>query len=145
MFEALDNTKYIAPTKDKWHQDDCQSDNEEPKLKNMMEDKFGRKKLDSSESDSDGDDEGDDGGDVGATAASAPGASDAGGDKGAEYESDDNHPEPRFKFYYDDCNVRQVRRIQTKESEKDVDCVPSDTEADQLKRKETTVRRKKKS
>ncbi|KAM0006800.1 hypothetical protein Hdeb2414_s0161g00818631 [Helianthus debilis subsp. tardiflorus] len=112
-----------------------------------MEEKFGHKKSDddSFESDNDEGDDGGDGGDVDATAASAPCASDAGGDERAESESDDNHPEPGFKLYYDDRNVRQIRWIQTEETEKDADYVPPDTEANRLKRKETSVRRKKKS
>ncbi|KAJ0539294.1 hypothetical protein HanHA300_Chr08g0284681 [Helianthus annuus] len=45
MFGALTNKDYVAPTNDKWRHDDSQSDDEEPKLKKMIEDKFSRKKL----------------------------------------------------------------------------------------------------
>ncbi|KAJ0553553.1 hypothetical protein HanRHA438_Chr08g0350761 [Helianthus annuus] len=151
MFGALDNIEYVAPANDKWRYDDSQSDDEEPTLKKMMEDKFGHK-SDLSDSDGDSDDEGGDGGDVGATAASAPGAtsasaagttgaSSAGGDAD-DSESDDNRPEPGYEFYLDELRVRKTRRIR---QEEDADYVPSDTEADQLKRKETALRRKKKS
>ncbi|KAM0055274.1 hypothetical protein Hdeb2414_s0006g00204211 [Helianthus debilis subsp. tardiflorus] len=148
MFEALYNKEYVAPVNDKWRHDDSQSDNEEPKLKKMMKDKFGHKKLDLSESDSDGDD----GGYVGTTAARAPGttsASAAGttGDSSARgntesLDFDDNQPEPGYEFYLDDRGVRQVRRIG---QEEDADYVPSDTEAELLKRKETVARRKRNS
>ncbi|KAJ0716360.1 hypothetical protein HanPI659440_Chr13g0511771 [Helianthus annuus] len=40
MFGALDNTEYVAPANDKWRHDDSQSDDEEPTLKKMMEDKW---------------------------------------------------------------------------------------------------------
>ncbi|KAJ0792330.1 hypothetical protein HanOQP8_Chr01g0016861 [Helianthus annuus] len=113
MFGASRNTQYVAPANDKWRHDDNQSDDEEPKLKTMMEDKFGRKNLDSSKSESDGDDEvdieGDDVGDAGATEASTPsaigasaagtaGSSSAGGDA-EDTESDDNQPKPGYEFY----------------------------------------------
>ncbi|MFS7926261.1 hypothetical protein Hanom_Chr04g00295031 [Helianthus anomalus] len=116
----------------------------------MMEDKFDRKKInifgDSTESDNDddGDDEGDDGGDTGAAGASATGttgASLAGGD-GEDSESDDNHPEPGYEFYLDKRGVRKVRKIRLGD---DDDYVPSDTEAEHLKRKQTAARRKKKA
>ncbi|MFS8021619.1 hypothetical protein Hanom_Chr16g01429551 [Helianthus anomalus] len=105
MFGALKNTQYVPPTNDKWRPDDSQSDDEEPKLKKMMEDKFGRKNLDSSESERDSED-GDDRGNAGATAASAPcdtgastsctaGTSSAGGDA-EDTKSDDNQPEPGY-------------------------------------------------
>ncbi|KAJ0725457.1 hypothetical protein HanPI659440_Chr12g0458921 [Helianthus annuus] len=144
MFGALYNTEYVAPANDKWRHDDSQSDDEEPKLKKMMEDKFGHKKLDSSESNSDGNDEGGDGGDAGATGTSATGttgASSAGGDTD-DSESDDNQPEPGYEFYIDDRGERKVRKIR---QEEDADYVPSDTEAEHLKRKETATRRKRKS
>ncbi|KAJ0671200.1 hypothetical protein HanOQP8_Chr13g0482971 [Helianthus annuus] len=54
LFGALDKTDYIAPEEDKWRHSDSQSDDEEPELKKKMEEKFGRKDLDSSDSDSDG-------------------------------------------------------------------------------------------
>ncbi|KAJ0575730.1 hypothetical protein HanIR_Chr05g0216161 [Helianthus annuus] len=61
MFGALADKAYVAPANDKWRHDDSQSDDEEPKLKKMMDDKFGRKKIkifsDSTESDSDDDDD----------------------------------------------------------------------------------------
>ncbi|KAJ0604145.1 hypothetical protein HanHA300_Chr02g0046331 [Helianthus annuus] len=141
MFGALANTEYVAPANNKWRHDDSQSDDEEPKLKRMMEDKFGSKKLDSSESDSDGDDESGDGGDAGATAASTPGASSARGDE-ENSDSDDNEPEPGYEFYLDDRGVRKMRRIR---QEEDADYVPSDTEAERLKKKEADARRKRKS
>ncbi|MFS7936532.1 hypothetical protein Hanom_Chr05g00416681 [Helianthus anomalus] len=82
MFDALGNKNYVAPANDKWRHDDSQSDDEEPKLKKMIEDKFGRKRLKifgdtNNESDNgDDDDQGGDGGDggnVGASGACAPG------------------------------------------------------------------------
>ncbi|MFS7926176.1 hypothetical protein Hanom_Chr04g00293901 [Helianthus anomalus] len=63
QFGALDKTNYIAPDDDKWRHNDRQSDNEEPKLKKKIGEKFGRKDSDSSDSDGDGDDEAGDGGD----------------------------------------------------------------------------------
>ncbi|KAF5806091.1 hypothetical protein HanRHA438_Chr05g0226421 [Helianthus annuus] len=144
MFSALANTQYVAPADDIWLHDDSQSDDEEPKFKKMTEDKFGHKNLDSSESNSDGNDEGGDGGDAGATGASAAGTtgtSSAGGDAD-DSESDDNQPEPGYEFYIDNRGERKVRKIR---QEEDVDYVPSDTEAERLKRKETTARRKRKS
>ncbi|MFS8023041.1 hypothetical protein Hanom_Chr16g01446761 [Helianthus anomalus] len=109
MFGSLANTQYVAHANDKWRHEDSQSDDEEPKLKKMMEDKFGHKKLDSSESNSDSN--GGDGGDAGATSASAAGTT----------------------------GVRKIRQ------EDDDDYVPSDTEAERLRRKETVARRKRKS
>ncbi|KAJ0800287.1 hypothetical protein HanPI659440_Chr03g0101251 [Helianthus annuus] len=114
----------------------------------MMEDKFGRKKInifgDSTEthSDDDGDDEGGDGGDTGASAAGTAGASSAGGDE-EDTESDDNQPEPGYEFYLDECDVKKVRNI--RQEDDDTDYVPSDTEAERLKRKQTVTRRKKKA
>ncbi|MFS8009248.1 hypothetical protein Hanom_Chr14g01282451 [Helianthus anomalus] len=151
MFGALMNTQYVPPANNKWRHDDSQSGDEEPKLKKMMEDKFGRKNLDSSESESDGDD-GDDRGDAGATTASAPGATgasaagtvgatSAGGDA-EDTESNDNQPEAGYEFYLDERGVRKVRRIR---QEEDAVYVPSDTEAECLKRKQTAGRRKKKA
>ncbi|KAJ0454819.1 hypothetical protein HanPSC8_Chr00c358g0807971 [Helianthus annuus] len=165
LFGVLDKTDYVAPENDKWHHNDSQSDDEEPKLKTMMEEKFGRKKINifgnftESDSDDDGDDEGGDGGDAsaagasaagasaagasaaGASAAGTAGASSAGGDK-EDAESDDNQPEPGYEFYLDERGVRKVRKIR---QEDDVDYVPSDTEAKPLKRKQTVARRKKKA
>ncbi|MFS7926555.1 hypothetical protein Hanom_Chr04g00298391 [Helianthus anomalus] len=152
LIGALDKTDYITPENDKWPHNDSQSNDEEPKLKKMMEDKFGRKDLDSSDSDDDGDDEGDDGGDAGAPAASASGAAGASaggtagdtsaGDDEEDTESDDNVPEPGYEFYLDERGVRMVRKIR---QEDDADYVLSDTEAERLKRKQTTARRKKKA
>ncbi|KAF5813195.1 hypothetical protein HanRHA438_Chr03g0106481 [Helianthus annuus] len=148
LFGALDKTYYIAPVDDKWCHNDSQSDDKEPKLKKMMEDKFGRKKInifgDSTEthSDDDGDDEGGDGGDTGASAAGTAGASSAGGDE-EDTESDDNQPEPGYEFYLDECDVKKVRNI--RQEDDDADYVPSDTEAERLKRKQTITRRKKKA
>ncbi|XP_021990888.1 transcription initiation factor IIF subunit alpha-like [Helianthus annuus] len=146
MISALNKKDYIAPANDKWRHDDSQSDDEEPKLKKMMEDKFGRKKIkifsNSSEGDDDdGNDEGGDGGDVGASAAGAHGTISAGGDE-EDSDSDDNEPEPGYEFYLDERGVKKVRRIR---QEEDADYVPSDTEAERLKKKQTVVRRKKKS
>ncbi|KAM0042847.1 hypothetical protein Hdeb2414_s0010g00334581 [Helianthus debilis subsp. tardiflorus] len=151
LIGALDKTDYVAPENDKWRHNDSQSDDEELKLKKMMEEKFGHKKInifsDSTESDSDddgdGDDEGGDSGDVGAAGASAAGvagASLAGCDE-EDTESDDNQPEPGYEFYLDERGVRKVRKIR---QEDDDEYVPSDTEADRLKRKQTAARRKKK-
>ncbi|KAF5804909.1 hypothetical protein HanRHA438_Chr05g0212641 [Helianthus annuus] len=144
MFGALANTEYVAPTNDEWRHDNSQSDDEEPKLKKMMEDKFGRKNLDSSESNSDGDDESGDGGDtgaIGASAASTPGASSARGDE-ENSDSDDNEPEPGYEFYLDERGVRKTHQIR---QEDDADYVPSDTETEYLKKKEVVARRKRTS
>ncbi|MFS7947878.1 hypothetical protein Hanom_Chr06g00553341 [Helianthus anomalus] len=114
---ALGKTDYIAPEDDKWRHNDSQSDDEEPKLKKMMEEKFGRKDSDSYDSDDDGDDEGGDGGDAGAVGASTTGASAAGtagaslaGDDEEDTESDDNPPEPRYEFYLDERGVKNARK-----------------------------------
>ncbi|MFS7988562.1 hypothetical protein Hanom_Chr11g01036311 [Helianthus anomalus] len=101
---------------------------------------------------SDGDDKGDDRGDAGVTAASVlsvagasaagtAGASSAGNDK-EDTESDNNQPEPGYEFYLDECGVRKVRKIR---QEDDADYVPSDTEAERLKRKQIAAHRKKKA
>ncbi|MFS7917897.1 hypothetical protein Hanom_Chr03g00194591 [Helianthus anomalus] len=143
MFGALDNTEYVTPANDKWRHDDIQSDDEEPKLKKMMEDKFGRKKLDPSESDSDSDDESGDGGDtgaIGASAASTPGASSARGDE-ENSDSENNELEPGYEFYLDGHGVRKVRNVR---QEEDADYVPSDTEAKRVKKKEVAAQRKRK-
>ncbi|MFS7930500.1 hypothetical protein Hanom_Chr04g00345041 [Helianthus anomalus] len=144
MFGALGDTNYVAPANDKWRHDESQSDDEEPRLKKMMEDKFGRKKLDifcdSDDEDDDdgGDDEGGEGGDGGNVGAS--GASARGGDN-ADSDSDDNPPEPGYEHYIDERGIRQVRRTHT---DQDEDYVPSDTEAERWKMKQTTLCRKKK-
>ncbi|KAJ0608666.1 hypothetical protein HanHA89_Chr03g0111601 [Helianthus annuus] len=149
LFGALGKTDYIAPEDDNWRHKDSQSDDEEPKLKKRMEEKFGHKDSDSSDSDYDGDDEGGDGGDAGAIGASTAGASAAGttgassaGDDEEDTESDDNVPEPGYEFYLDERGVRQVRRIR---QEDDVEYVPSASEAERLKKKQTVARRKKKA
>ncbi|KAJ0684534.1 hypothetical protein HanLR1_Chr11g0392241 [Helianthus annuus] len=144
MFGALGYKNYMAPANDKWRHDESQSDDEEPTLKKMIEDKFGRKKLDifgdtDDEDDGDGsDDEGGEGGDGGNVGAS--GASARSGDN-ADSESDDNPPEPGYEHYIDERGIRQVRRIRTDLEE---DYVPFDTEAERLKKKKTAIRRKKK-
>ncbi|KAJ0936202.1 hypothetical protein HanRHA438_Chr03g0128101 [Helianthus annuus] len=142
MFGALGDKNYVAPTNDKWRHDESQSDNEEPRLKKMMEDKFGQKKLDIfGDSDSEdggdgGDDEGGDGGNVGASAASA-----RGGDN-VDSDSDDNPPESGYEHYIDERGIRQVHRICT-DQDQDEDYVPSGTEAKRQKKKQTVIRRKK--
>ncbi|KAJ0795602.1 hypothetical protein HanPI659440_Chr04g0152381 [Helianthus annuus] len=144
MFGALANTTYIAPENDKWRHDDSQPDNEEPTLKKMIEDKFGRKKrkVKGDNDSDDGDGEGGDGGDVGASGASTPG-----GDKRKqpgyddESDSDDNPPEPGYEHYIDECGVGQVRRIRI---DPDAVYVPSDTETERLRKKKVAIRRKKK-
>ncbi|KAM0014414.1 hypothetical protein Hdeb2414_s0016g00497831 [Helianthus debilis subsp. tardiflorus] len=141
MFGALANKEYVAPADDKWHHNDSLSDDEEPKLKKMMKDKFGHKSDSSdsdgnSDSDGDGDGDGGDGGDAGTT-----GAGSAGGDA-EDSDSDDNQPEPGYEFHLDGRGVRQVRRIRQEEN---AHYVPSDTEAERLKKKQTAVRRKKKN
>ncbi|KAM0008597.1 hypothetical protein Hdeb2414_s0109g00797411 [Helianthus debilis subsp. tardiflorus] len=146
---ALDKTDYVAPEDDIWRHNDSQSDNEEPKLKKIMEDKFGRKDSDSFDSEDDGDDEGGDGGDAGAVGESTAGASAAGtagassvGDDEEDTESDDNVPEPGYEFYLAERGVKKVRKIR---QEDDADYLPSDTEAEHLKKKQTATRRKKKA
>ncbi|KAJ0764742.1 hypothetical protein HanPI659440_Chr08g0295571 [Helianthus annuus] len=147
---ALDKTDYIALENDKWRHNDRKSDDEEPKLKKMMEDKFGRNKIkifgDSteSESDDDGNDEGGNGGDTGgASTAGTTGSSSAGG-YAEDSEFDDNRPEPGYEFYLDDRGVRKVRKIR-QEEDVGADYVPSNTEAKCLKRKQTAASRKKKN
>ncbi|KAM0066759.1 hypothetical protein Hdeb2414_s0002g00052861 [Helianthus debilis subsp. tardiflorus] len=115
MFGALANTAYVAPENDMWRHDDSQTDNEEPTLKKMIEDKFGRKKRkvkgdnDSDDESDNGDGDGGDGGDGGASGASTPG-----GDKGKqlgdddELDLDDNSPELGYEHYIDERGVRQV-------------------------------------
>ncbi|MFS7937787.1 hypothetical protein Hanom_Chr05g00431791 [Helianthus anomalus] len=152
LFGALDRTDYIAPDNDKWRHKDSQSDNEESDLKNTMEEKFGRKDSDSFDSDSDGDDEGDDGGDAGACAVGVCGAvassDDATGGTSTrndeeDTESDGNPPEPGYEVYFDERGVKRIKRIRREDD--DAEYVPSDTEAERLKMKQTAVRRKKKA
>ncbi|KAF5791055.1 hypothetical protein HanXRQr2_Chr09g0390341 [Helianthus annuus] len=100
LFGFLDNNTYVAPKNDNWRHDNNDSDNEEPTLNKMIEDKFG-KKSESDDDDSDGEgSEGGDGGNVGAGAASAPGGDDA------ESGSDDNPPEPGYEHYIDESGIR---------------------------------------
>ncbi|KAJ0793232.1 hypothetical protein HanOQP8_Chr01g0027321 [Helianthus annuus] len=136
MFGALLNKEYLAPANDKRRHGDSQSDNEEPKLEKMKKEKFKRKRDSFDSSNSDNDEEGGDGdgGDAGATSASAPGAGSVGGDEQADSEPD-NQPDPGYEFFINEHGVKSVRKIRTEESEKDADYVPSDTEAEQLKRK----------
>ncbi|KAJ0956917.1 hypothetical protein HanPSC8_Chr01g0021191 [Helianthus annuus] len=152
LINALDKPDYIAPADDKWRHNDSQSDDEEPELKKKMVEKFGQKDSDSSDSDSDGDDEGGDGDDAGAVAVGvfgAAGASSAGsaggtsaGNNEEDTESDDNPPEPGCEVYFDERSVKRIRRIR---QEDNPEYVPSDTEAERLKKKETVVKRKKKA
>ncbi|MFS7984271.1 hypothetical protein Hanom_Chr11g00984531 [Helianthus anomalus] len=48
MFGALKDKNYMAPANDRWRHDDSLSDKEEPRLKKIMEDKFGEIKWISS-------------------------------------------------------------------------------------------------
>ncbi|MFS7917891.1 hypothetical protein Hanom_Chr03g00194531 [Helianthus anomalus] len=150
LFGALDKTDYIAPDDDKWCHNDNQSDNEEPELKKKMEETFGQKDSDSSDSDGDGDDEDGDGGDTGVVGASGAEASTAGtsGDTSAggdeeDTESDDNPPDPGYEVYFDERGVKRIRRIRREDD--DTGYIPSDTEAERLKKKQTVVRRNKKA
>ncbi|MFS7928118.1 hypothetical protein Hanom_Chr04g00317091 [Helianthus anomalus] len=59
-----------------------------------------------------------------------------------DIESDDNPPKPVYEVYYDERGVTRIRRIR---QEYDPEYVPSDTEAERLKKKETTIKRKKKA
>ncbi|MFS7927804.1 hypothetical protein Hanom_Chr04g00313431 [Helianthus anomalus] len=86
-----------------------------------MEEKFGQKDSDSSDSDDDGDNEGGDGGDAGAE----------------DTKSDDNQPEPGYEFYVDEHGVRQAKKIRREDDDDDDEYVPSDTEAERLKKKQT--------
>ncbi|KAF5818811.1 hypothetical protein HanXRQr2_Chr02g0070361 [Helianthus annuus] len=142
LIGALGKPDYIAPEDDKWRHNDSQSDDEEPKLKKKMVEKFGRADSSSSDNDSDND-EACDGGDAGAGAssASAAGGTSAGNDDD-DFESDDNPPEPGYEVYFDERGVKRIRRIQ---QENDPEYVPSDTEAERLKKKQTAVRTKKKA
>ncbi|KAF5814249.1 hypothetical protein HanRHA438_Chr03g0119751 [Helianthus annuus] len=145
MIGALGDKNYVTPANDKWRYDESQSDDEELTLKKMMEDKFGRKKLkifgdtdDEDDDDDGGDDEGGEGGDGGNVGASGASTRSGGND---ESESDDNLLEPGYEHYIDERGIMQVRRIRT---DQDEDYVPSDTEAERLKKKKTAIRRKKK-
>ncbi|KAJ0771055.1 hypothetical protein HanPI659440_Chr07g0264651 [Helianthus annuus] len=88
-----------------------------------------------------GDDEGGEGGDGGNVGASIASASGGGGDN-VDSDSDDNPPEPGYEHYIDERGIRKVHRIRT--IDQDEDYVPSDTEADLWKKKQTAIRRKKK-
>ncbi|MFS8016939.1 hypothetical protein Hanom_Chr15g01374401 [Helianthus anomalus] len=96
----------------------------------------------------DGDDDDAGAGAVGASSAGASSAGAAGGTSAGndeeDSESDDNPPEPVYEVYYDDRGVKRIRKIR-REDEDDDEYVPSDIEAERLKRKETTVKRKKKA
>ncbi|MFS8032417.1 hypothetical protein Hanom_Chr17g01557551 [Helianthus anomalus] len=151
LIGALRKPDYIAPADDKWRHDDSQSNDEGSALKKKMEEKFGRQDSDTSDSDSDGDgdgdDEGGDGGDTGAGAvgisgtAGAAGGTSAGDDE-EDTESDDNPPEPGYEVYFDERGVKRIRRIR---QEDDPEYVPSDTEAERLKKKQTIVKQKRKA
>ncbi|MFS7986208.1 hypothetical protein Hanom_Chr11g01007651 [Helianthus anomalus] len=91
-------------------------------------------------SDGDGDDEAGDGGDTGAIGASGLGSSTAGtaGDTSAggdeeDTESDDNPPEPGYEVYFDERGVKRIRR--NRREDDDAEYVPSDTEAEHMKKK----------
>ncbi|KAJ0703537.1 hypothetical protein HanPI659440_Chr14g0552201 [Helianthus annuus] len=43
LFGFLDSNTYVAPENDKWRHDNSDSDNEEPTLKKLIEDKFSKK------------------------------------------------------------------------------------------------------
>ncbi|MFS7952321.1 hypothetical protein Hanom_Chr07g00605611 [Helianthus anomalus] len=131
LIGALEKLDYIAPAHDKWRHDDSQSDDEV---------------------DSDGDDEGGDGGDegVGAVCVSGAGASSIGAASGTsagndeeDTESNDNPPEPGYEYYLDDRGVKKVRKIRREDD--GAEYVPSDTEAERLKKRQMVIRRKKKA
>ncbi|MFS8008240.1 hypothetical protein Hanom_Chr14g01270371 [Helianthus anomalus] len=119
---------------------------EEPTLKKMIEDKFGKTGEgdddDSDDEGSDGDNQGGDGGVVGAS-----GTGSTGGDQSKQpcdddkSDSDDNPFEPGYERYVDAQGVRQIRRIRTKQDE---DYVPSDTESKKARKKQAAIRHKKK-
>ncbi|KAJ0436386.1 hypothetical protein HanHA300_Chr16g0590211 [Helianthus annuus] len=112
-----------------------------------MIEKFGPRDSGSSESDSDNDDAGGAGaGAVGASgtgalSAGAVGGTSAGGDEESS-ESDDNPPEPGYEVYYDERGVKRFRKIRQEDGP---EYVPSDNEAERLKKKETAIKRKKKA
>ncbi|KAF5804219.1 hypothetical protein HanXRQr2_Chr05g0194591 [Helianthus annuus] len=153
LIGALGKPDYVAPANDKWRHDDSQSDNEEPELKKRMAEKFGPVVSDSSVSDSDDDEAGDGGNagagavgisDAGASSAGAAGGTSAGNDE-EDSESDDNPPEPGYEYYLDELGVKKVRKIRREVDDDDDEYVPSDTEAERSKRKETVIKRKKKA
>ncbi|MFS7964397.1 hypothetical protein Hanom_Chr08g00749891 [Helianthus anomalus] len=145
LIGALGKPDYIAPADDKLRHDDNQSYDEGPELKKKKIEKFGPRDSGSSESDSDNDDAGDGGGVgdgvVGASSAAAAGGTSAGGNEESS-ELDDNPPEPGYEVYYDEHGVKSIRKIR---QEDDPKYVPSDTEAERLKKKETTIKHKKKA
>ncbi|KAF5768953.1 hypothetical protein HanXRQr2_Chr14g0642551 [Helianthus annuus] len=150
LFGFLDSNTYVAPANDKWRHDNSDSDNEEPTLKKMIEDKFSKKSKKGEGDNDDNDDEGSDsdnqGGDGGVVGASGTGST--GGDQSKQSgddnksDSDDNPLEPGYERYVDAQGVRQIRRIRT---EQDEDYVPSDTESEKARKKQVAIRRKKKS
>ncbi|MFS7903239.1 hypothetical protein Hanom_Chr01g00021671 [Helianthus anomalus] len=149
LFGTLGKPDYIAPADDKWRHDDSQSDDEEPVLKKKMVEKFGRTDSCSSDSGSDGDDDGGDAGGgavgvsgAGASSAGAAGGTSAGNDE-EDTESDDNPPEPGYEYYLNERGVKKVRKIRREDD--NAEYVPSDAEAERLKKKQTVVRRKKKA
>ncbi|KAM0022200.1 hypothetical protein Hdeb2414_s0023g00625931 [Helianthus debilis subsp. tardiflorus] len=147
LFGILDSNTYVAPENDKLRHDNSDSDNEEPTLKKMIEDKFSKKGEgdddDNDDEGSDSDNQGSDGGVVGAS-----GTGSTGGDQSKQpgdddkSDSDDNPLEPGYERYVDAQGVRQIRRIRT---EQDEDYVPSDTESEKARKKQAAIRRKKKS
>ncbi|KAJ0669348.1 hypothetical protein HanPI659440_Chr17g0700131 [Helianthus annuus] len=153
LIGALGKLDYIAPEDDKWRHNDSQSDDKEPELKKKMIEKFGPEESGSSDSDSDNDEAGDGGdagagaigiSDAGASSAGATGGTSAGNDDDVS-ESDDNPPEPGYEVYYDDRGVKRIRKIRRDDDDDDDEYVPSDIEAERLKRKETAVKHKKKA
>ncbi|KAM0054970.1 hypothetical protein Hdeb2414_s0006g00200731 [Helianthus debilis subsp. tardiflorus] len=128
LIGALGKPDYVAPTNDKWRHDDSQSDNEEPELKKRMIEKFGPE---------------DSGvGAIGASTAGAAGGTSAGNDDDNS-ESDDYPPESGYEVYYDDRGVKRIRKI--RRDDDDDEYIPSDTEAELVKKKKTDVLRKKKA
>ncbi|KAJ0751717.1 hypothetical protein HanPI659440_Chr09g0316071 [Helianthus annuus] len=121
-----------------------------------MSEKFGPDPIDSDNSGSDSDDEGGDGGDTGAVGASSVGTTggtsaggtsaggvsaggvsagdtSAGGDDEAESDSDDDHLiEPGYEMYLDERGVKRFRRIR---QEDDPEYVPSNSEAERLRKR----------
>ncbi|KAJ0592367.1 hypothetical protein HanHA300_Chr03g0084321 [Helianthus annuus] len=156
LFGALGDTAYVAPKENKWRHNDSESDDEEPELKRRMSEKFGPDPIDSDSSGSDSDDEGGDGGDTGVVGASSVGTTggtsaggtsaggtsaggvsagdtSAGGDDEAESDSDDDHLiEPGYEMYFDERGVKRFRRIR---QEDDPEYVPSDSEAERLRKR----------
>ncbi|KAJ0919915.1 hypothetical protein HanRHA438_Chr05g0235121 [Helianthus annuus] len=124
LIGALGKPDYIAPADDKWRHVDSQSDDEGPELKKKMV-LVPLVYLAA----------------AGASSTGAAGGTSAGNDE-EDTESGDNPPEPGYEVYYDERGVKRIRRIR---QEDDPEYVPSDTEAERLKKKETVVKRKKKA